>query len=99
MKERKIVVKGTDIRILNYNDSDYICLSDMIKAKDGDFFISDWLRNRNTIEFLGIWESIYNPSFNYGEFATIRSFAGLNNYKLSVKEADYRQQVTDNREK
>ena len=60
--------------------------SDMIKAKDGDFFISDWLRNRNTIEYLGIWEKIHNPDFNYGEYATITSKAGLNSYKLSVKE-------------
>jgi len=58
----------------------------MLKAKDGEFFISDWLKNRNTVEFLGIWESIYNPAFNYGEFATIRSQAGLNSYKISVKE-------------
>jgi hypothetical protein len=58
----------------------------MLKAKDGDFFISDWLRNRNTVEFIGIWESIYNPNFNYGEFAIIKSQAGLNSYKLSVKE-------------
>ena len=58
----------------------------MLKAKDGDFFISDWLRNRNTVEFLGIWEQIHNPDFNYGEFAAIRSQAGLNSYKLSVKE-------------
>ena len=40
----------------------------MLKAKDGNFFISDWLKNRNTVEFLGIWESVYNPTFNYGEF-------------------------------
>jgi hypothetical protein len=58
----------------------------MLKAKDGDFFISDWLRNRNTVEYLGIWESVYNPDFNYGEFAIIKSQAGLNNYKLSVKD-------------
>ena len=49
-------------------------------------FISDWLRNRNTVEFLGIWERIYNPNFNYGEFAIIKSKAGLNNYKISAKE-------------
>ena len=48
--------------------------------------MSDWLRNRNTIEFLGIWEEIHNPSFNYGEFAIIKSHAGLNSYKISVKE-------------
>jgi hypothetical protein len=58
----------------------------MLRAKDGEFFISDWLRNRNTVEFLGIWESVFNPSFNYGEFAIIRNQAGLNNYKISVKE-------------
>ena len=58
----------------------------MLKAKDGDFFISDWLRNRNTLEFLGIWERIYNPAFNYGEFAIIKSQAGLNRFKISVKE-------------
>jgi len=79
-------VKDTEIRIIEVNDEDYISLTDMIKAKDGDFFISDWLRNRNTLEFLGIWESVYNPDFNYGEFATIRSYAGLNSYKISVKE-------------
>ena|SRR5947207_9173866 len=67
-------------------DGDYISLTDMLQAKDGEFFISDWLRNRNTIEFLGIWESVFNPGFNYGEFATIKSQAGLNSYKLSVKE-------------
>jgi hypothetical protein len=58
----------------------------MLKAKDGDFFISDWLRNRNTVEFLGIWETVHNPGFNCGEFATIKSQAGLNSYKISVKE-------------
>jgi len=58
----------------------------MLKAKDGEFYISDWLRNRNTVEYLGIWERIHNPSFNYGEFATIKSLAGLNSYKISVKE-------------
>lgn len=68
------------------NKQDYISLTDMLKAKDGDFFISDWLRNRNTVEFLGIWEKINNPDFNYGEFAAIKSKAGLNSYKISVKE-------------
>lgn len=75
-----------EITILKIADEDYISLTDMLKAKDGDFFISDWLRNRNTIEYLGIWEKIHNPNFNYGEFATITSQAGLNSYKLSVKE-------------
>ena len=82
----KIEVKGTEISVITVNNNDYISLTDMLKAKDGDFFISDWLRNRNTVEFLGIWEKVYNPNFNYGEFAIIKSQAGLNNYKISVKE-------------
>jgi len=82
----KINVSGTEITVISVNDEDYISLTDMLKAKDGDFFISDWLRNRNTIEFLGIWEKVYNPNFNYGEFAIIKSQAGLNSYKLSVRE-------------
>ncbi len=87
-KEKKstINVQGTAITILSHKEDDYISITDMLKAKDGDFFISDWLRNRNTVEFLGVWESVYNPSFNYGEFAIIKSQAGLNSYKLSVKE-------------
>ena len=83
---KKINVIGTDITVTIINNNDYISITDMLKAKDGDFFISDWLRNRNTVEFLGIWERIYNPDFNYGEFAIIKSQAGLNSYKISVKE-------------
>jgi hypothetical protein len=85
-KKSTIEVQGTAIAVLSYKDEDFISLTDMLKAKDGDFFISDWLRNLNTVEFLGVWESIYNPRFNYGEFATIKSQAGLNSYKISVKE-------------
>lgn len=85
-KKKKISVKGTEITISQEKEGEYISLTDMLKAKDGDFFISDWLRNRNTVEFLGVWESVNNPDFNYGEFAIIRSQAGLNNYKISVKE-------------
>lgn len=85
-KTNAIDVKGTRVAVVTSEDGDYISLTDMLRAKDGEFFISDWLRNRNTVEFLGIWESIYNPAFNYGEFATIKSRAGLNSYKISVKE-------------
>lgn len=82
----KINVNNNEITIIKKEENSYISITDMLKAKDGDFFISDWLRNRNTVEFLGIWESIYNPNFNYGEFAIIKSKTGLNSYKLSVKE-------------
>ncbi len=85
-KNKKIKVEEKEISILFENDKEYISLTDMLKAKHGEFFISDWLRNRNTVEYLGVWETVYNPNFNYGEFAIIKSYAGLNTYKLSVKE-------------
>ena len=85
-KNKSINVRGTEITIITEGKQSFISLTDMLKAKDGDFFISDWLRNRNTVEFLGIWENVYNNTFNYGEFAIIKSQAGLNNYKISVKE-------------
>ena len=82
----KITVRGTEVNIVKVNGEEYICLTDMLRAKDGDFFITDWLRNRNTLEFIGIWEKVYNPNFNYGEFAIIKNQAGLNSFKISVKE-------------
>jgi hypothetical protein len=85
-RKSTIEVHGTSVAILSGKDGDYISLTDMLRAKDGEFFISDWLRNRNTVEFLGIWESVFNPGFNYGEFAIIKSQVGLNSYKISVKE-------------
>ncbi len=85
-KVSKIQVEDKVISIVKKNEQDYICLTDMLKAKDGNFFITDWLRNRNTLEFLSVWERINNPNFNYGEFATIRNKSGLNSFKVSVKE-------------
>ena len=82
----KIIVLETEISIIQINKDDYICLTDMLKAKDGDFFVTDWLRNRNTLEYIGIWEQINNPDFNYGEFAIIRNKSGLNSFKISVNE-------------
>lgn len=82
-KSRMLTVLDEAIRVTK---DDYISLTDMLRSKDGDFFISDWLRNRNTLEYLGIWERIHNPDFNWGEFAIIKSQAGLNSYKISVKQ-------------
>ena len=82
----KIFVKDTEISVIQVNSNDYICLTDMMKAKDGEFFFSNWLRNRNTVEFLGIWEKVNNPNFNCVEFDIIKSQAGLNSYRLSAKE-------------
>lgn len=85
-KKTIIKVKDVSVTVLSHDLGDYICITDMIKAKDGEFFVTDWLRNRNTLEYIGIWEKIHNPKFNYGEFAIIRNNAGLNNFKVSVKE-------------
>jgi hypothetical protein len=85
-KKSTLSVKGTEVTIIDESGQKFISLTDMLKAKDGDYFISDWLRNRNTVEFLGVWESIYNPNFNYGEFDIIKSQAGLNSYRISIKE-------------
>lgn len=82
----KITVQTTEVSVIKVDGEDYICLTDMLRAKDGDFFITDWLRNRNTLEYIGIWEKVYNPNFNYGEFAMIRNQSGLNRFKISVKE-------------
>ncbi|HKM92084.1 MAG TPA: KilA-N domain-containing protein [Prolixibacteraceae bacterium] len=82
----KIKIKDTEITVIQKDNTDYMCITDMIKAKDGEFFVTDWLRNRNTLEYLGIWEKINNTDFNYGEFATIKNKSGLNNFKISVKE-------------
>ena len=85
-KSASLDVNGTVVRMAKVNGDDYICLTDMLKAKDGEFFITDWLRNRNTLEYVGIWERVYNPDFNYGEFATIKGQAGLNSFKIGVSE-------------
>ena len=82
----KITVQNTQITVIKQNEDDYISLTDMLKAKDGEFFFSNWLRNRNTIEFLGIWERLMNPNFNCAEFDIIKSQAGLNRFRLSEKE-------------
>jgi hypothetical protein len=85
-KTKTIEVQQKVISIIEHSEKEYICLTDMLKAKDGDFFITDWLRNRNTLEFLSVWEKLNNPDFNYGEFAIIKNQSGLNSFKVSVKE-------------
>ncbi len=86
---KKIEVLSREVRIVGVNDQDYICLTDIARYKDPertDYLISNWLRNRNTIEFLGIWEQIHNPAFNPIEFDGIRKQAGLNSFILTAKQ-------------
>ncbi len=83
----KISVLGTEISYYQQNESDYISLTDMVRnTENGLALIEKWLRNKNTIEFLGIWEEIYNPDFNSPEFEGIKNKAGLNRFVLSVKQ-------------
>jgi hypothetical protein len=86
VKKREITVQDNVISVINYNNDDYISITDIVKAKEGDYFVEHWLRNRNTVEFLSIWESINNPNFNSVEFDGIKSKAGLNSFNISVKE-------------
>jgi hypothetical protein len=83
----KINVNGTDVSIINVLEKDYISLTDMVKnIENGLALIEKWLRNKNTIEFLGIWEEMYNTDFNSPEFEGIKNAAGLNRFVLSVKQ-------------
>ena len=82
----KMIIQGVAVGVKKFSDNDYISLTDMLTAKDGEFYITDWLRNGNTLDYIGIWEKIHNPDFNYGEFATIRMKAGSNKFKIGVQE-------------
>ena len=83
----KIIVLGNEISYYNYHEEDYISLTDMVKnTENGLVLIEKWLRNKNTIEFLSIWEEINNPLFNSPEFEGIKNQAGLNRFTLSVKQ-------------
>ena len=83
-KNTKINVQGSDITIFQRNEQDYISLTDIAKYKadDASAVIANWMRNRNTIEFLGIWETLYNPDFKPLEFEGFKKQAGLNAFPL-----------------
>ena len=87
MKDKKstINVQGAAITIISQKESDYISLTDMANKFGGDDLIYSWMRNRNTLEFLGIWEQIHNPDFKGGEFDTFKKEAGLNSFRLTPK--------------
>lgn len=83
---KKIDVQGYTIGVTKKNDADYICLTDIAKLKNAEApaeVVRNWMRNRMTLEFLGIWEKLYNPNFNLVEFDKVRGEAGLNSFTLS----------------
>ena len=81
----KITVQNTPITVVRQNDDDYISLTDMARSQLQEHIIFRWLSLKSTIEYLGEWEMLYNPDFNYTEFGTIKNMAGSNNFVLSVK--------------
>ncbi len=84
---RTINVEDTQIQVLKIEEDDYISLTDMVRnIENGPGLIEKWLRNKNTIEFLGIWEEMYNEDFDYNEFINIMQEAGLNRFMMSVKQ-------------
>ncbi len=85
MKNKKIKVAGAEISVISQAQNDYISLTDMAKSQFQDVIIIKWLSLKNTIEYIGEWEALYNPNFNYTEFGRIRNSAGSNNFVLSVK--------------
>lgn len=85
-KNSKLVIKDTTINVSSSAGSDYICLTDMVRNIGGSAVIEKWLRNKNTIEFLGVWELLNNPDFNSPEFEGIKNAAGSNRFVLSSKQ-------------
>ena len=84
-----IAVKGNLVTVISQNEADYISLTDIARYRDAertDYIIQNWLRNRNTIEFLGIWESLNNPGFKPIEFDGFKKQAGLNSFILTAKQ-------------
>jgi len=84
-KRSTIEVQGTAIAIVSQNNQDYISLTDMTKKFGDDILIYSWMRNRNTLEFIGVWEQIHNPDFKGLEFETFRNQAGLNSFSLTPR--------------
>mgnify|MGYP002511477902 CR=1 FL=1 len=85
MASTKIYIQDSPITILTIDKEDYISLTDMAHSQLQEHIIFKWMSLKNTIEYLGEWEALYNPNFNYTEFGTIRNMAGSNNFVLSVK--------------
>jgi len=85
MKKQTLVVQGAEVAIVSCHEKDFISLTDMVRKFGDESILYNWLRNRNTIEFLGIWEQIYNPAFKPLEFERFKNQAGLNSFSLSPK--------------
>ncbi len=83
---KKIVVQDSEISIISVQETDYISLTDMAQSQMQEQIIYKWMSLKSTIEYLGEWEMLYNPNFNYTEFGIIKNMAGSNSFVLSVKQ-------------
>ena len=83
---KKIVVQDSEISIISVQETDFISLTDMAQSQMQEQIIYKWMSLKSTIEYLGEWEMLYNPNFNYTEFGIIRNMAGSNSFVLSVKQ-------------
>ena len=87
-KNKKIIVRGIDVVLYEDNKEDFISLTDIARYRDSersDYLLQNWLRNRSTIEFIGLWETFHNPDFNSIEFDGIKNMAGSNSFSLTPK--------------
>ncbi len=88
IKSKTINVKGTEVKIFQSNEEDFISLSSIARYRDperSDYIVQNWMRNRNTIEFIGLWEQLHNPEFNSIEFDGVKGQAGANSFSLTPK--------------
>lgn len=88
MAKKKINLQGSDVRIIENLNQDFICITDIAKSGEGNHhdIVKNYFKNRSNIDFLGLWENIYNPDFNWGNFDLIKNKVSANNFSLSVKE-------------
>ena len=84
-KTKQLTVNDNQINVIKVNGQDYICLTDMVRGEEGTDHIKNWMRNRNTVEFLGLWEQMHNENFKGVGFDTFRKEAGLNSFTLTPK--------------
>ncbi len=85
-KKQSILIDNSKIALISQGDEDYISLTDMAHSQMEEHIIIKWLSLKSTIEYIGEWETLYNPNFNYTEFGTIKNSSGSNNFVLSVKQ-------------
>ena len=89
MSSKEVIVRGIEVRYNHINDEDYICITDIAKAKNPEhsgIVIAHWLRNNSTIQYLGLWETLNNPNFNVTEFGNIKNQSGENAFVLTAQD-------------